>query len=216
MTLDVEAARAACAGVGALSGSTPRNARGASADWRWKGMTNAVRSLLDERGLDSEVFSAGQLRRLRRPVHRRSGRRARGAPGPRPRAVLGAVGLRRRHRPTCNGNGSGPWLGCCQATSTRSEKVADELRTQVGVELEADGVAPDRAVRSTWRPTSDFKRQVWELTVPLTGDRIDDAAIERLSRSSARSTSAATAPARPCSGPRSSWSRCGPSARPRP
>ena len=59
------------------------------------------------------------------------------------------------------------------------EKVAEELRAQVRRDLEADGVdAADSSVRL--EADLRFRRQVWELTLPVTGDRVDADAIDDL------------------------------------
>src|SRR5205085_10855459 len=65
------------------------------------------------------------------------------------------------------------------AEATALEKVADELRADVEADLAADGVAPaDRTVH--FEADLRFKRQVWELTVPLSRARLDDDAVARL------------------------------------
>jgi N-methylhydantoinase A len=57
--------------------------------------------------------------------------------------------------------------------------VADKLRAEVDADVAADGIAAaDRSVH--FEVDLRFKRQKWELSVPLTGALIDEAALTRL------------------------------------
>jgi N-methylhydantoinase A len=57
--------------------------------------------------------------------------------------------------------------------------VADKLRSEVDADVAADGIAAaDRSVH--FEVDLRFKRQKWEIAVPLVGDNVDEAALDRL------------------------------------
>jgi N-methylhydantoinase A len=180
MRLDAGAAEAACAGLGAALGLDAEECAWGIRRLALEGMATAVRSLLDARGLSGAEFSLASY----------------GGCGalftadlattlgidhvliPELSSVLSAFGAatadlqRERVRS----------LACVLPGGEDAlEKVAEELRAQVRRDLEADGVDPaDGSVRL--EADLRFRRQVWELTLPVSGDRIDADAIEDLLR----------------------------------
>ena len=86
-------------------------------------------------------------------------------------SVLSAFGAGDRRRPAgADPVARGPFPVDTDAVAA----VADKLRAEVDADLAADGIAAaDRSVH--FEADLRFKRQMWELPVPLVGERVDEA-----------------------------------------
>ncbi|HLY82647.1 MAG TPA: hydantoinase/oxoprolinase family protein, partial [Acidimicrobiales bacterium] len=178
MTLDPELALEACARLGAPLGLDAEECAWGIRRIALDGMTTAVRSLLDVRGLAPSthaIMSYGGCGALFTPdiaATLGAGR----VYVPELSSVLSAFGAAtadiRRERVRS--------LAMIIPGDTDAlEKVAAELRDAVLADLTADGLAPaERAVH--FEADLRFKRQVWELTIPIPGDRVDTEAVEGL------------------------------------
>ncbi len=178
MALDAGAAHQACAELGATIGLDAEECAWGIRRIALDGMTTAVRSLLDTRGLapaSHAVCSYGGCGALFTPdmaaalgVER--------VLVPELSAVLSAFGAAtadiRRERVRSLAT---LLVGDEQAV----EKVADELRDEVVADLVADGLDPsEQSVH--FEADLRFKRQVWELTIAVPGPRLDDKAMASL------------------------------------
>jgi N-methylhydantoinase A/oxoprolinase/acetone carboxylase beta subunit/N-methylhydantoinase B/oxoprolinase/acetone carboxylase alpha subunit len=180
MHLDIDAANAACTHLGGALGLTAEECAWGIRRLALEGMATAVRSLLDARGLNGGEFSMASY----------------GGCGALFTADLaGTLGIGHVLIPELSSvlSAFGAATADLQRERVRSlacllpgdedalEKVAEELRAQVRRDLEADGVSPsDSSVHL--EADLRFRRQVWELTLPVAGERIDAEAIGELLR----------------------------------
>ena len=178
MRLDAEAARAACARLGEPLGLDAEECAWGIRRLALEGMSTAVRSLLDVRGVRPADFSLASY----------------GGCGALFTADLAAlVGVGEVLIPELSSvlSGFGAATTDLQRERVRSlaytlpgdeavlRRVAAELGAQVESDLAADGVAAtDRSVR--FEADLRFRRQVWELTVPIDRPAMDSATIEAL------------------------------------
>jgi N-methylhydantoinase A len=177
MALDAQKARAACAELGAQLGMDALEVAWGIREIALVGMVKAVRVRIGRRGLDprrQSLISFGGCGGLFAPaIADHIG--ARTVLVPELASVLSAFGAAtadvRRERTQSLGVTLPAAVGLV-------EGVADALRAEVDAQVASDGVAAsDRAVR--YEADMRFRRQVWELTVPL-GERVDGAALSRL------------------------------------
>jgi len=178
MALDVDAAVDACARLGAELGMDADDTAWGIRQVAVAGMVKAVRSRLAARGLDPRdqvILSYGGCGGLFTPtIGEAIG--ARRVLVPALASVLSAFGAAtadvRRERVRAV-------LEPMPVDPAVLEKLGGELYAEVEADLAADGVAPaDREV--SFEADLRFKRQVWELSVPLPGGRPDDADVAAL------------------------------------
>jgi N-methylhydantoinase A/oxoprolinase/acetone carboxylase beta subunit/N-methylhydantoinase B/oxoprolinase/acetone carboxylase alpha subunit len=178
MTLDVEAARNACARLGEQLGLDVDECAWGIRRLALEGMATAVRSRLAARGLSAADFTLASY----------------GGCGGLFSADLAAMlGIGEVLVPELSSvlSAFGAATAELQRERVRSvayllpgdlevvAKVAEELRGQVEADLAADGIpASARMVR--FEADVRFHRQVWELTVPFPGAEVDAAGIEGL------------------------------------
>jgi len=178
MALDVDAAHRACAQIGAPIGLDVHETAWGIREIALEGMVKAVRSLVNERGLDARshtLISFGGCGSLFTPDIART-IRASTVLVPEVASVLSAFGAAtadiRRERVHSLGIGLPTDPGPLQV-------LAEKLAVEVLDDLAADGVAePDRSVR--FEADLRFKRQAWELTVPLRAGAITADALDTL------------------------------------
>jgi N-methylhydantoinase A len=172
MALDEDAAHAACARVGRPLGLDARDAAWGIRQLALAGMVKAVRSRLAARGLDPRthsLFSYGGCGALFTP----SIAAALGSPRvliPELASVLSAYGAAtadvRRERLKAV-------LAQFPVDPVLIAKDTAELRAGVLDDLAADGIAePDRHV--SFEADLRFKRQVWEIPIPIPGGEVGD------------------------------------------
>lgn len=172
MSLDVEAAAEACARLGADLGMDADDTAWGIRQVATAGMVKAVRSRLAARGLDPRqqvILSYGGCGGLFTPsIGEAIGSRRVLVPGL--ASVLSAFGAatadvrRERIRAVLEPVPFDPLL---------LEKVAAELKAEVEADLAADNIAPeDRSV--VFEADLRFKRQVWELPIPLPSTQLDE------------------------------------------
>ena len=178
MTLDGDAARQACAHLGAGIGLDAEECAWGIRRIALDGMTTAVRKLLSTRGLtpsEHAIVSYGGCGALFTAD------------------LAAALGMGRVLVPELSSVLSGFGAATTDIRRERARslalalpidgdtlhKVAAELRDEVLGDLEADGLPPDdRSVN--FEADLRFSRQVWELTIPIPGDALDDEAVARL------------------------------------
>ena len=165
MALDVDAAHRACEAVGRAAGLGTTEAAWGIREISLEGMVKATRALLNARGLDGAdqaLISFGGCGSLFTPDIARAIRATR-VLVPELASVLSAFGAAtadiRRERLHSLSIDLTDDPGPLQA-------LADKLQTEVLEDLAADGVAPgDRSV--LFEADLRFKRQAWEVTIPL-------------------------------------------------
>jgi N-methylhydantoinase A len=178
MALDADAAAAACAQVGEPLGLDASDAAWGIRQLALAGMVKAVRSRLAARGLDPRthaLFSYGGCGALFTP----SIAAALGSPRvliPELASVLSAYGAAtadvRRERLKA--------VLCQFPVDPRLiEKETAELREGVLDDLEADGI-PQADRQVAFEADLRFKRQVWEIPIPLPDGPLDDASMASL------------------------------------
>jgi len=178
MVLDADAATEACARVGHALGLDARDTAWGIRQLALAGMVKAVRSRLAARGLDPRthaIFSYGGCGALFTP----SIAAALGAPRvlvPELASVLSAFGAAtadvRRERLKAV-------LSYFPVDPRLVEKEAAELRAGVLDDLAADGI-PDADRRVEFEADMRFKRQVWEIPIPLPDGEIGDGELAAL------------------------------------
>ncbi len=178
MALDAEAARSACARLGATLGLDAEECAWGIRRIALDGMTTAVRSLLSARGLDPSghgIVSFG------------------GCGGLFTADIAAALGMGRVLVPELSSVLSA--FGAATADIRRERvrslaavlpgevaalaKVAEELGDAVRADLAADGIEPDRA-HVHFEADLRFARQVWELNIALPPGPVDQAAVTAL------------------------------------
>ncbi|HEY2300313.1 MAG TPA: hydantoinase/oxoprolinase family protein [Acidimicrobiales bacterium] len=178
MGLDATAAVEACQRLGAPIDLDPREVAWGMREVALAGMAKAVRGRLSERGLDPRqhaLISYGGCGGLfAADIARAIG--ATRVVVPELASVLSAFGTAtadvRRERVQSL---EAPFPVDTDAVAA----VADKLRAEVDADVAADGIAAvDRSV--LFEVDLRFKRQKWELSVPLVGERVDEAALTRL------------------------------------
>jgi N-methylhydantoinase A len=178
MTLDADAARAACAALGTRIGLGADEVAWGIREIALAGMAKAVRGRLAERGLDPRgraIVSFG------------------GCGGLFTADIAGAIGIDAIVVPELASVLSAYGAATADVRRERTQSleipfpidvdaasaVAEKLRGQVDADVAADGVdAVDRSVR--FEADLRFKRQKWELTVPFPGERIDGDGFDQL------------------------------------
>ena len=178
-TLDAGAARDACGRLGEPLGMDAEEAAWGMRQIALAGMIKATRSRLAALGLDPrehQILSFGGSGSLFTPEIAR----ALGVPRvivPQLASVLSA--LRRGHHRRAARAGPLRARRPCPWTPSLVQKLLDELAAGVDDDLAADGVAPDdRSLR--FEGDLRFSKQVYELQLPVSTIRIDEAAVERL------------------------------------
>jgi N-methylhydantoinase A len=178
MNLDLDGTRQACGRLGSWLSLEPTETAWGIRQIALEGMVKAVRSILNTRGLDPhkhQIISYGGCGALFTPE------------------IAQTIGVRRVLIPEL----AAVWSGFgAAAADVRREKVhslavempidalllqalSDKLRTEVLDDLAADGVAEcNRSVE--FEADLRFKRQVWELTIPIPPGIIDAVAVSRL------------------------------------
>jgi N-methylhydantoinase A len=178
MALDVSAAEAACARLGASLGMDAAETAWGIRQVAIAGMTKAVRSRLAARGLDPRdqvIMSYGGCGGLFTPdIAAAVGSGTVLLPGL--ASVLSAFGAAttdvRRERLRAV-------LEPMPADLRLVEKVCAELRGEVDGDLAADGIAEtDRTVG--FEADLRFKRQVWELSIPIASTGLEGGGLESL------------------------------------
>ncbi len=178
MALDGEAAQAACGRLGQRAGLSAGDLAWGMREVALAGMAKAVRGRLAERGLDARdhiLVSYG------------------GCGGLFAADIARAIGARRVLIPELASVLSAFGTATADVRRERAQSlevplpvdvdmvaaVAEKLRAEVDADVAADGIDPrDRSVG--FEVDLRFKRQKWELAVPLVGDRVDAAALDRL------------------------------------
>jgi N-methylhydantoinase A len=178
MALDAAAAMEACARVGEPLGLDARDAAWGIRQLALAGMVKAVRSRLAARGLDPRthaLFSYGGCGALFTP----SIAAAIGSPRvliPELASVLSAYGAAtadvRRERLKAV-------LSQFPVDARFIEKGTAELTEGVLEDLAADGIPSDQR-QVTFEADLRFRRQVWEIPIPLRAGHLDDAAMSEL------------------------------------
>jgi N-methylhydantoinase A/oxoprolinase/acetone carboxylase beta subunit/N-methylhydantoinase B/oxoprolinase/acetone carboxylase alpha subunit len=175
MSLDVGAAVRACADLGAELGLDAEECAWGIRRIALDGMTTAVRSRLDVRGVASsayDIVSFGGCGALFTPD------------------IAASLGMRRVLIPELSSvlSAWGAATADIRRERARSisallpgnvialQKAADELRDEVLADLSAEGVAPDERSVS-FEADLRFARQVWELTIPLAGSAVGEEAV---------------------------------------
>jgi N-methylhydantoinase A len=178
MTLDADAAHRACEEVGRQLGLDAEETAWGIRELALEGMVKAVRSLLNARGLDprrhalisyggcGSLFTADIARAIS----------ATKVVVPEPASVLSAFGAAtadiRRERV----HSLGVHL---PVDPDPLRALAEKLAAEVLADLAADGVAEEgRSVH--FETDMRFRRQAWELTVPLPSGALDEGTFERL------------------------------------
>jgi N-methylhydantoinase A len=171
MVLDVDAAVQACGRLGAQLGLDAHETAWGIRQVAIAGMVTAVRSRLAARGLDPReqmILSYGGCGGLFTPaIGEAIG--SRGVLIPALASVLSAFGAattdvrRERIRAVLEPMPVDPML---------LEKLGLELREQVNADLEADGIGPS-ARSIAFEADLRFKRQVWEISIPLATQQLD-------------------------------------------
>jgi N-methylhydantoinase A len=178
MTLDLDAAYRACEQVGRRMGLDAEETAWGIRHLALEGMNQAVRSLLNARGLDARdhaLISYGGCGSLFTPdIARAIGERTVLVPDQ--ASVLSAFGAAmtdiQRERVHSLALALPADAGALHA-------LAEKLAAEVLDDLAADGVAErDRSVR--FDADLRFQRQIWELTIPLAGATITDEALAEL------------------------------------
>jgi N-methylhydantoinase A len=171
MVLDLDAALQACGRLGAQLDMDPHETAWGIRQVAIAGMTTAVRSRLAARGLDPRdqvILSYGGCGGLFTPsIGEAIGSRGVLIPGL--ASVLSAFGAattdvrRERIRAVLEPMPVDPVL---------LEKLGRELQDQLNADLEADGIAPsERTIE--FEADLRFKRQVWEISIPLPSKEFD-------------------------------------------
>ncbi len=179
MALDAAAARRGLPATRRRrSASGPTRWRGASARWRWRawpkrcGAASADAAWIPRNHALVSYGGCGGL--FAADIARAIG--ATRVVVPELASVLSAFGAATAD---VRGSGSSRWRSLSPSIPMRCAAVADKLRAEVDADVAADGIAAaDRSVH--FEVDLRFKRQKWELSVPLTGALIDEAALTRL------------------------------------
>ncbi len=178
MDLDVAAARSACARLGESLAMDAEELAWGIRQVSIAGMIKAVRSRLAARGLDPRqqvILSYGGCGGLFAPsIGEALGTERVLVPGL--ASVLSAFGAAtadvRRERIRAV-------IEPLPFDAAMLAKIADELRAEVEADLAADNIAPaDRSV--SFEADLRFKRQVWELAIPMPSAELDEAQVDAL------------------------------------